>query len=126
MKKLVFNFENDSEFSQEDLMMMGGFLKDMAETLVENLGEEIIDYIEKDQELSIALYCGGCMFGMAHKEIPQSEIAGKPKQLHSMAKHLVKELRAPSMETFEKFSEIYTQIMVQGIYFAQDNDIFEY
>jgi len=121
MEKLVFNFEENTELTVKDLMMTREFHQSMMKTLVEGLGDEVIGYIEKAHEMCVVLFLGGCLFGEENPKIPRMEIINRTQEFRSMARYLVMQLQEESLDIFDLYEEIYTQIMIHGIYFGQKN-----
>ena len=125
MKNLYFEFDGNSELTTNDLIMAKEFFQSMTATLIKGLGEEVIRYIEKAQDMCVLLFLSGCLFGEENQEITRMEIINRTQEFRSMARYLVKELQNSNLETFNTYDEIYTQVMIHGIYFGQKSALLD-
>ena len=117
--------EKELNVTLEDILLLEEFREVMTETLIRELGKEVQYYLERDQDACILLFLGGALYGEENTNLKQVDIIGRGKEFRSMARYLIKNLHHPSLENFEANEELYTQFMIQGIYFGQKNALLD-
>lgn len=117
--------EREPKVTLEDILLVEEFREVMTETLIRELGGEVQYYLDRDLNACMLLFLGGTLYGEENTNLKQVDIIGRGKEFRSMARYLIKNLHHPSLENFDANEELYTQFMIQGIYFGQKNALLD-
>ena len=117
--------EREPKVTWEDIQYLENFREFMTKTLIRRLGEEVQYYLERDPNAILLLFVGGALYGEENTHLKQVDIIGRGKEFRSMARYLIKNMHYPSLENFNANEELYTQFMIQGIYFGQQNTMLD-
>ena len=113
--------EKELNVTLEDILLLEEFREIMTKTLIREMGEEVQYYLERDPNAILLLFVGGALYGEEHTEMKQLDIIGRGREFRSMARYLIKNMHYPSLKNFNANEKLYTQFMIQGIYFGQQN-----
>ena len=113
--------EKELNVTLEDILLLEEFREIMTKTLIREMGEEVQYYLERDPNAILLLFVGGALYGEEHTEMKQLDIIGRGREFRSMARYLIKNMHYPSLKNFNANEKLYTQFMIQGIYFGQKN-----
>lgn len=108
-----------AKVTPEDVAIVEEFYDIMMEILIKNLGEDILHYVETDVNLCMSIFVFGCIYGKENPTQTRLEIIENSTNLQQKTRSLVEATLYPSLENFDKYKDIYTQVLIQGIYFGQ-------
>ncbi|MBE6274481.1 MAG: hypothetical protein E7097_11490 [Bacteroides sp.] len=110
---------SEAKITPADVAIVEEFHDIMMEILIKNFGEDILHYVEKDVNLCMSIFVFGCIYGNDNPTMKRLEIIENSTVLQQRTRSLVEATLYPSLENFDKYKDIYTQVLIQGIYFGQ-------
>lgn len=110
---------SEAKVTSKDGSILEEFHETMMEILIKNFGEDIIHYVEEDDNLCISIFVFGCIYGTDNPTMKRLEIIENTTVLQQRTRSLVETTPHLSLENFDKYIDIYTQVLIQGIYFGQ-------
>lgn len=108
-----------AKVTSADVTIVEEFHDIMMDILIKNLGEDILHYVETDVKLCMSIFVIGCIYGKDNPTMKRLEIIENSTFLQQRTRSLIEDTLYPSLENFDKYKDIYTQVLIQGIYFGQ-------
>ena len=103
----------------DDFLLLEGFYEVMMRVLVEEIGEDVLRYVEMDKKLCVSLFVLGSLYGQENWGFSRLDIIERTEELRKMSGEVVGQISDESLLLFNRHKDVFIQIMLQGIYFGQ-------